>query len=334
MAYFYMDPRGQMTTAPPGRQRQIGGGFGMNQSQAQGQYNVDVPDLQELQKKYMQGQPDVSPAKQTEAMLGRFRSEMQPAMERGILGAQTHAARTGQSYADTAGRALGQAVGGMAPAAGDVVSAGQQIGTQAQLAQRAQADKMASLDATMQMQSQQFMKQIEAEFQMLDRQLRTQERIAMQGARSQEEVARIQQRGQMQRTQFITQAQQKATQFQQEQENWRHAQQLKFLSGAEAGRQGIARDRLSLDIGVEKRRQPPGTQPGGEQPPPPQGSGWIDFGGKKYNYGGAESGFQPEQPAGSAYPGAQGWSNWNQFNQPAGRPGTTQLNKWNTEWWR
>ncbi|MHA2069148.1 MAG: hypothetical protein ACXABY_32720, partial [Candidatus Thorarchaeota archaeon] len=147
MAYFYLDPRGQMTTAPPGRQRQPGGGFGA-QSQMRSQVQqqpFEMPDLQKLTQKYLEGQPDVSPEKLTEGMLGRFRSEMRPAMEQGILGAQTHAARTGQSYADTAGRALGQTIAGMAPELGDVAREGTAMGVTAQQNQQRMAQEMARL---------------------------------------------------------------------------------------------------------------------------------------------------------------------------------------------
>lgn len=300
----------------PGRRGQTGGSGQTGGGQSQ--FNVDVPNLQELTKKYQEGQQDYSPEKMTEGMLGRFRSEIRPSMQSAVLGAQTHSARTGQNYADTAGRALGQAVGGMAPALGDVVAQGTELGTQASLTQQQMSQDMAKADATMQMEAQQFMRQIEADFQKLDRQLRAQERIALSTARSNEEIAHIQNQGQMKRTQFIADAEAKASQFAEQQKNWRTQQQLKYLSDAEAGRQGIDRDRLSLDVGKAAQDDFPGSQPGGVPAPPTWGSGSASIGGRDFSFGGG--GYEELDPG--RYGQTTPFLNWRQQQQsPFPRPG-------------
>jgi len=297
-----------------------------------GQYQA--PDLQELIKKYSADQKDYSPEKMTEGMLGRFRAEMRPAMNEAVLGAQTHSARTGQNYADTAGRALGQATAGMAAPLGDVVAAGTELGTKSELAQRQMAQDMARLDATLQQDQYQFTAKLEADYKMLDAQLRSQERIAMANARSNEEIAHIQQQGQMKRAQFIAQAESAASKFAEEQKNWRTQQQLQYLGQAEAGRQSIDRDRLSLDTAKAEIGRPPGSQPGGQQAPRSYGSGTISYGGGTRTMDPTTGRFGGRIPDYQPGPGARGWSGWNQYNQPRGRVGTTQLNKYNTEWWR
>jgi len=277
--------------SPERRNRGLGGQI----TGGGGQVTEGLPNMQELTQKYLQGQPDVSPEKMTEGMLGRFRSEIRPAMDEAVLGAQTHAARSGQAYGDVAGRALGQAVAGIAPAAGDVVAAGTELGTKATMQQQQMAQEMARVDATMQMEQRQFIAQMEAEFQMLDRQLQAQERISMMQARSAEEIARIQQAGQMARQQFLASAQQKANVFAEQQQNWRHAQQLKYLAQAEEGKQTLQRDFQSYLAAQLKQKQPPGqvtvtrqtpTAPnvGAEYGPnrPAPGTGWIEWGGKRY----------------------------------------------------
>jgi hypothetical protein len=249
-----------------------------------------------LTGKYLRDMPAINvetdPAKLYEGQIGGYRSDVESAMTEAGQRAISTAAASGREVADVMARYLPEAVKGYGRGAADIAGSAMQQAQQGQVAKSELELKRQELSTTMeqwdksaQIQQQQFLSQMQQDYQMHREKLANNLRIAQAQASSQRELQSIQNSYAMQMEQMKQQYAMRASQFSEAQQN---ARQSKLLQTYDKWKQGSYNqsqlDQIMKGIQQIQGATPPmvpggNTQTGGTtQPTASGGSGYMDFG--------------------------------------------------------
>lgn len=274
------------------RNRITGGGAGG------GGLQLNIPeyqmaDMSQLTAKYMQDMPAVDvqtdPMEIYEGGMGGLRQDVQGAITEAGQRAISTAATSGREVADVMARYLPEAVKGYGRAAADVAGGAQQLAAQGKIAKSelelkrtGMAQEMARFEQAQGQQQNQFMTQLQSQYQMHREQLANNLAVARQQATSAAQLQSIQNAHQIQMANLNRSFQQQAMEFQASQQNMRHSQQLQ-LYDKYFGSQARSRQMQDITKAAGAIAEAPPTQTAPPAPSAP-GAGTATYGGTTYRY--------------------------------------------------